>query len=661
MTPETPYPHLFSPGTIGGVTIRNRIVQSAMGTGLMDMGRVGERELAFQEERARGGVGMIVNGAAIVHETSRFPVRILTELWHDDAVEGLSRRAETVHRHGARIFGQLIHLGRESPGGQTDFAPLAPSPIPSPRGADTPHELSAAEVRMIVDAFARSAATLQAAGYDGVEIHAAHGYLVAQFLSPASNLRTDAYRGDTLDGRIRMLRELVEEIRTRCGPDFPVGVRLSADEHAPDGMTIDDTLEIVDALQEAAPADYLSVTTGMRGGYVKDSSWDEGFALGLAEAVKQGVDVPVIAAGRIRLPDLAERALAAGQVDFVAIGRAMLVDPEWPEKARTGRADQIRPCIGIVQDCRRAEGLVACAVNARTGRETELPPPARTSAPRRIVVVGAGPGGLEAARVAAESGHGVVVFERENAAGGQVRTAAAGPTREEQLDFVFYLERELARLGVEVRYGHAATKEDVVAERPDLAVIATGATPLPPEFAFDADAHVVTVWDLLSGAVKEVPPRAVVLDDATGFWHGVSAAEFLAERGAAVELLTPARGIGLSIPHESIAGALQRLRANGVRLRPLATVSAVAGTRVSLADSVTGEPAGELEAELVVVRTRLRVNDELVRELEGEVSALVAIGDCSAPRRLSHAVLDANLALRKFEAGQLTSVPLVPF
>ncbi len=208
--------------------------------------------------------------------------------------------------------------------------------MPSPRSADTPHELTAAEIRMIVESYGRSAANVQAAGYDGVEIHGAHGYLVAQFLSPASNRRFDAYRGDTLEGRMRMLVEVVEEIRTRCGDDFPLGVRLSADEQSPDGLTLDDTLEIVDALQEAAPVDYLSITAGMRGAYVKDSSWDEGFALPLAEAVKQGVDVPVIAAGRVRLPELAERAVASGQVDFVAVGRAMLVDPSRPR--RRGRA-----------------------------------------------------------------------------------------------------------------------------------------------------------------------------------------------------------------------------------------------------------------------------------------------------------------------------------
>ena len=254
-----------------------------------------------------------------------------------------------------------------------------------------------------------------------------------------------------------------------------------------------------------------------------------------------------------------------------------------------------------------------------------------------MVVAGGGPGGLEAARVAAESGHDVVLYERADVTGGQLRIAAAGPTRAELLDFVVYAERELARLGVDVRLGTPATRDAVLADEPDLVVAATGAAPLPPEFPFDADAHVVTVWDLLGGSVPEIPARAAVLDDGSGFWHGVSAAEYLAERGAAVELLTPARGIALAIPHESVAGVLGRLGRNGVRYRTLTTVTSMSGSTVSLADAVTGEPS-ELEAELLVVRTRLQPDDALLRELDGEVPALVSIGDCSVgaasqPRR----------------------------
>ena len=656
----TPYPHLFEPGSIGGLRIRNRVVQSPMGTGLVEDGKVTGRDVALQEERARAGVGLIITGAAVVHESSRFPVRIITEAWDEDGIEALRARVDAVHRHGCRIFGQLIHLGRESPGGATESVPMGPSPIPTPRDPSPPHEMTETEIRLIVDAFGRSAENFKTAGYDGVEIHAAHGYLVAQFLSRASNRRTDTYRGDTLEGRMRLLLALVEEIRSRCGADYPVGVRLSADEHTVGGLVLDDTLEIVDALQQRAPADYLSLTTGMRGGYVKDSTFDEGFARGLAEAVKQGVDVPVIVAGRFRLPDLAEQTLAAGQADFIAFGRAMLVDPEWATKAREGRAAEIRPCIGFVQDCRRAEGLVACAINARLGRESEWEPSMRVAETKRVVVAGGGPGGLEAARVAAESGHDVVVFERADVTGGQLRVAAAGPTREELLDFVFYLERELVRLGVEVRLGTEATVEAVLAESPDLVVVATGATPSPPAFPMDADARVVTVWDLLGGSVTEIPGTAAVLDDGGGFWHGVSAAEFLAERGATVELLTPARGVGLAIPHESVANVLGRLRGNGVRFRVLVDVTSVQGTTVSLADYVTGEPF-TTDAELLVVRTPLRVNDELLRQLDGAVPAITAIGDCSAARRLTHAVLDANKAVRLFDQGALSGAAMAVF
>ena len=652
------YPHLFEAGTIGGVAVRNRIVQAPMGTGLVESGRLTARDVAFQEERARAGVGLIVTGAAVVHPTSLFPVRIIVEAWDEDGIDALRARCEAVQRHGARIFGQLVHLGRESPGGLTNSVPMAPSPIASPRDPSPPHEMTDTEIRVIVDAFARSAANFRTAGYDGVEISAGHGYLVAQFLSPASNRRTDAYRGDTLEGRTRLLREIVEAMRSRCGDGYPVGIRLSAEEETPDGLTLGDTRAICVALQETAPVDYISLTAGMRGAYVKDTAYPEGFTLGWAAAVKRDVDVPVMAAGRIRFPELAERAVASGQVDFVAIGRGMIADPDWVAKTREGRAAEIRPCIGIVQDCRAAHGQLGCAVNARAGRELEWGPPRRAATAKRVVVAGAGPAGLEAARVAAESGHEVVLYERAGVSGGQLRIAAAGPTRAELLDFVAYAERELARLRVDVRLGTVATRDAILDDEPDLVVAATGASPLPPEFPFDADAHVVTVWDLLGGSVATLPARAAVLDDGSGFWHGISAAEYLAERGVAVELLTPARGIALAIPHESVAGVLGRLGSNGVRYRTLTTVTSVSGPTVSLADAVTGE-ASELEAELLVVRTRLQPDDALLRELDGDVPALVAIGDCSAGRRLTHAVLDADSAVRQFDEGRLGSAAMV--
>ena len=659
-----PYPHLTAVGSIGNVRIENRIVQAPMGTGMMRDGRVTDGDIAFMAERARGGVGLIITGAGPVHETSVVAGRILTEAWDGGGLEGLRRRVDAVHAHGTRIFGQILHLGRESSGetqagGATEFVPVAPSAVASPRDPAPPHELTVDEVRLLIAAYGAAAANYRAAGCDGIEIQACHGYLASQFLSASSNRRIDAYRGDTLEGRMRFLLELVEEVRGSCGAGCPVGVRLSAEDLEPGGLTLDDTLAIVDALQIAAPVDYISVTTGVRGAYVKDMTYPEGFARSFSKAIRLHVDVPVIVAGRFRLPVTAEEVLAAGEADFIALGRALLADPDWTLKAREGRDTEIRPCIGINQDCRRAIGLIGCTIHARTGREHEWGASRQTAEARTIAIAGGGPAGIESARVAAAAGHRVVLFEREELLGGQLLVAAAAPTRAELLDFVRYGERELTRLQVDLRTRTEATPAAVLAEAPDLFVSATGATPLAPALEISGDARVVSVWELLGGAVAGQGQRAVVIDDGSGFWHAVGAAEWLAARGARVELVTAARGVALTIPHESAGGALRRLRTGGVRFHTLARATSVDGRHVRLRDAITGQELDPLDADLVVVRTALRPNDELARELDGRVGAIAVIGDCASPRRLTHAILDANRTMRRFEAGQLSSAAMI--
>jgi 2,4-dienoyl-CoA reductase (NADPH2) len=267
---------------------------------------------------------------------------------------------------------------------------------------------------------------------------------------------------------------------------------------------------------------------------------------------------------------------------------------------------------------------------------------------------------LETARLAAEAGHHVVLYERAAELGGQIRLAAAGPTREELLDLIFYLEREVKRLGVELRRGTTADRDVVLSNEPEAVVIATGASALPPSFSVGGDARVASVWDLLGGAIGDIPSQVMVLDDGSGFWPAISAAEYLAERGAEVELATPAPAVGVGIPEESIAGVHQRLKGNGVRFRAFAKVIAVDGTTVSLADAITGAPT-QSSADLLVYQPILRSDAELAQQLEGDVSALALVGDCVAPRRMSHAILDANRVVRRLALGQVGAVPTSPF
>jgi 2,4-dienoyl-CoA reductase (NADPH2) len=639
------YPHLFSPFELGSISLKNRIVATAHGTAKFIDGLPTDGDLAYWEKLARGGAGLIITGGTVVHPSSTLRRRMLNEAYLEEAVPKYRQRAEAIHAHGAKVIGQILHLGREMIGGESDHPLRAPSSIKSPRAQYRPYELTHDEIAEMIDAFALSASNLNKAGYDGVEIHAAHGYLVAQFLSPATNHRLDQY-GGSLNGRMRFLLEIIEAVRQSTDPDFVLGIRLSADEEVSDGLHLSDTLEIVNKIEEHNGVDYLNITIGIRGAYVKDLTTPQGLVVEAAQAIRKSTNIPVLVSQRIKNPDMAEHILASGSADLVGAARAFIADTEWPNKSQTGRSNEIIPCIGCNQECRAFDPSVYCTVNPVTGRESELGMEIQTSHhPKRIGVVGGGPAGLEAARVAALRGHSVVLFEKESYLGGQVRIASQEPHRGELLEIITYLENEVRRLGVTIKLGHPANVNDLT--NFDSVIIATGAVPESAQIPGNPTSQVLSVYEALK--VNDFSnlegENAIVVDDGTGFWPSLSVAERLATNGFQVTYITPANAIGATIPHESIKPLLKRLGVAGVNFMIFHQIVGADHNIVKVRNILNGQEAA-LNADLVVIETGKRQETTLAKELSDSRITMYSVGDSVSPRRINNAILEAHRIAR---------------
>src|SRR6202042_3480294 len=482
-------PRLFSPLAVGNVTLPNRIVSSGHDTVMAEHGQISDRLIAYHEARARGGAGLIVVQVAGIHETARYTSHVMMAT-DDSCIPGYRALAAAVKAHGTGLFGQLFHPGREVM--DTDDGTLtvavAPSAVPTERFRVMPRPLRLAEIREIVDGYGQAAARLQRAGLDGVEVVASHGYLPSQFLNPVTNLRADEY-GGTPENRLRFLREAFESIRRHCGPGFVAGLRISLDERDPSGLPADIAFAASVALAEQGLADYLSVTTGTSaslagsGHIAPDMSNANGYVAPLSGKLRAAVDVPVLVAGRINQPQEAEQIIAAGQADACVMTRAMICDPEMPALARAGQTDDIRACIGCNQACIGHFHLgfpISCIQHPETGRERLYGIRRHASRPKKVMVVGGGPGGLQAAPVAAERGHDVTLCEASGRVGGQVLLAERLPGREEFGGAITNLSREVTRAGVTVRLRTTVDLPTVSAEAPDLVVVATGARPYRP-------------------------------------------------------------------------------------------------------------------------------------------------------------------------------------
>jgi len=638
------FPHAFSPFALGSVSLKNRLVALPAGTSMAHNGVPTHGDTEHFERLAAGGVGLVIGGATVVHPTTTLRSRKLVEAYVDEFVPAAAAKVDVIHRHGARFIGQLCHLGREFIGGESDAPPMAPSPIKTARDAYPPHELTVAEIEDIVEGWRVSTENLVKAGADGVEIHAAHGYLPAQFMSPLTNRRTDDF-GGSFENRMRFTRLVMEAMRSAIPPGFLLGVRLSGEEEIPGGMGIDDCVRIAEHLTGLG-VDYFSITHGTRGKYVKDSTNPDAVAVPSASQVRAATGVPTLVGQRIRDVGTADHIVKAGHADLVGMARALIADPDLPVKSEQGRLTEIRGCLGINQDCRAFDPHLHCAVNAEVGRGRHVNVGVPAPRPKEVYVIGGGPAGLEAARVAAGRGHAVTVFERSPELGGAVRVAAAAPHRATLIDVVDYLSNEMKRLKVDVNLGAEIDVEDLAEIRSiaDHVVLATGSRPadLPPVLT---DRPAATVDEVLLGQVPEVEGRhAVVYDEGDGFWPAYSAAEALVQRGWRVTLATPLTALASRVPAESVWPLLGRLGAGGVELHVAHELSVpeAPDAPLSLRPVFGGQPL-ELPPSLTVWH-QPRVPDARLSAAVPAESSLSVIGDCVSPRRISHAIAEGYLA-----------------
>ncbi len=627
--------NLFSPMRIGKMEVSNRLVVPAMVMNFCNNdGTATEKYIAYHEAKAKGGWGLIITEDYAVDPRGKGFAGI-PGLWNDDQIEGHSKLPERVHKYGSKIVAQIYHAGRQTNHFVIGAQPVAPSAIPCPANQEIPHELTKDEIRNIVEEFGDCALRAKKAGFDGVEVHGAHGYLIAQFMSPYSNKRTDEYGGSLLN-RMRFPLEIISNIRAKAGNDFPILFRISGDEFVPGGRTIEDTKAIA-VLLEQAGVNAIHVSAGVYGSMqfiIPPAAVRHGWIADFAAEVKKVVSIPVITVGRINDPMMAETIIASGKADFVAIGRGSLADPELPNKAAAGKFDEINYCIGCLQGCvgnlfRGNPG--GCLVNPVTGRESEfiLKP---VDKKKKVFVAGGGPAGMEAARVAAQRGHEVHLYEKSDRLGGQYLIGAIPPNKGEVDMFLAWQQNQLKKYNVNVHFNTELTVQIVEKGAPDAVIVATGGEPIVPDIPGKDKPNVVDANDVLLGNVN-VGHRVIVIG---GGMVGSETADHLANHGKEVTIVEMLPEIAKDEEAAVRYFLMKDLQDNGVKIYVNATVKKI------LDDGVISEIDGaEIKigpADTIVMAIGAKSVNSLTKQLEGKVPQVLTVGDALKVRKALEAV-----------------------
>ena len=655
-TDNSRFSHLLSPIRLGAVEVRNRMLISAHSSGMYQNNRPTPQNNAYHEARARGGVGLIIIQGTTVHPSSygglQSPVGYV-----DDAIPAWRVLADAVHRHGAKIFVQLLHFGKSGQSLATMLPLWSASRTKALSGNEYTHAMTKGEIEEVIEGYAHSASIMKQAGMDGVELHGAHGYLIQQFLSPVTNHRTDEYGGSE-ENRARFALEVGDAVRASVGSDFAVGIRLSADELQPDGMTTKEMAPMAALLEEKGDFDFFNVSFSVGGGMPfamqqADMTWEQApFVHYAAEIKKATKGIPIFTVCRIIDPEIANDIVATGKADMCVMTRAHIADPDIGRKLMEGRPSDIRHCIGSNDGCggRAHRGQpIGCSINPEAGRELELGPLTRAETPKSVAVVGGGPGGMEAARVAASRGHAVVLYEKASRLGGQLNTVAKVPTRGEFGNIVAWLELQLDRLGVVVRLDTEAAVEDLVNEGAEAVIVATGSAPQQPEIRGLRESGVPTlasIDDVIEGRV-EVGKRAVLLA-AENHHKSPNAADVMSAKGAEVHLVTRSEVVASDIIVTSRPPVIARMKENGVVFHREHWIKQVSERTAVLAEVDTGEETVVEDVDTIVGGEFNAPSDSLYEALleDGRIPTVVAVGDCVSARKVIEAMREGHLAAR---------------